>query len=274
MKKLFILLLMIATGNGAFATILIVDINGAGQFTSIQAAINNAMSGDTIQVWPGVYNEAININKNILLQGSGYESTVITSSNNPTIEQSTGKIKWFLISSLTGNGINLISGQVSNCVIKGCNGCGIYTPTDGTGIICNCITINNGSFGIDAACSATSVINCISRNNANVSYRGGGGYWCSGMNIMYSNGSVSYTLNNQGVFDADPLFVSSTNYHISTGSPCYNAGQPSLFDPDGSVSDIGYFGGPDCPIFPVVYEMIVTPNGSNINVQAKARANY
>jgi len=70
------------------------------------------------------------------------------------------------------------------------------------------------------------------------------------------------------------MFTSSSDYHISQGSPCWNTGNPSLSDPDGSVSDMGYFGGPDCPIYPVVYEIQITPNGSNINLQAKGRANY
>jgi len=274
MKKFIFSIFMLAISGSSFATMIIVDINGAGQFTSIQTAINNAVGGDTIQVWPGTYNEFIDINKNIVIQGSGYENTILTSSHNPTVVQSAGKIKWFLISCLAGSGVNLTHGTMVNCVIKSCNGCGIWTPSTGDGIVQNCILIYNGSWGIDAACSATTVVNCISRSNSNTGYHGGGWNWCSGMNIMYSNGSITYTYNNQGVIDSDPLFVSVTDYHLSTGSPCFNTGQPSLSDPDGSVSDMGYFGGPDCPIFPVVYEMTVSPNGTNINVQAKARANY
>jgi len=37
---------------------------------------------------------------------------------------------------------------------------------------------------------------------------------------------------------------------------------------------MGYFGGPECPIYPTVFEIIITPNGNNINLEAKGRANY
>ncbi|MEW6380432.1 MAG: right-handed parallel beta-helix repeat-containing protein [bacterium] len=42
-----------------------------GDYTTIQAAINNAASGDTIEVGPGVFTENIVINKNVILTGAG-----------------------------------------------------------------------------------------------------------------------------------------------------------------------------------------------------------
>ena len=262
----------------ASATITIVDINGAGQFTSIQQAINNASTADTIQVWPGTYNEAININKNIVLQGSGYENTIITGSFNPTVTISVGEIKWFMISSLAGNGIKISAGKVNSCVIKGCSAAGILS-NQGTSSVINCTIVNNNGDGIVTDCGSTAwinVVNCISYGNTGTGFKNNNGQYCGGPTIAlsYSNGSTSGTTGNQGCISSDPIFISSTNYHLSSGSPCLNSGQPSLSDPDGSISDMGYFGGPTCPIFPVVYEMTITPNGNNINVQAKARANY
>ncbi|MFC1808444.1 right-handed parallel beta-helix repeat-containing protein [Candidatus Omnitrophota bacterium] len=48
----------------------------------------------------------------------------------------------------------------------------------------------------------------------------------------------------------DPLFIDPANgdYHLDTGSLCINAGDPSILDPDGSVSDIGAYGGPGAGI--------------------------
>ncbi len=276
MKKIIFTIALLAFAGISHATITIVDINGAGQFTSIQAAINNAFTGDTIQVWPGTYIEAININKNVILQGSGYENTIITGSNTFTVTMSTGLIKWFMISSSMGTGIKMTGGTVKNCVIKGCSGVGI--DSNGSCYIQNCIVINNGAQGIIGRDGQTLyVTNTISWSNTNE------GFYSQGCNSFiyksYSDGSNggdcgARIYGNQGCVSVDPIFVSPTNYHLSTGSPCYNTGQPSLSDPDGSQSDMGYFGGPDCPIFPVVYEMTISPNGNNINVQAKARANY
>jgi hypothetical protein len=260
----------------AFSTVLIVDINGAGQFTSIQLAIDNAVPDDTIQVWPGTYDGSININKNVVLQGSGYENTILTSTSDPTVTMSIGHIKWFMISSTMGAGIKISGGEVLNCIVKGCLTFGIYCNNGSTGYIENCIVLNSGSHGIyiNSSSADVTVVNTISRNNTNNGFYAQSGtiyrQYCNGTASAYS-GSVS---GNQGCIDSDPIFVSATNYHLSSGSPCLNTGQPSLSDPDGTVSDMGYFGGPDCPIFPVVYEMTITPNGNNINVQAKARANY
>jgi pectin methylesterase-like acyl-CoA thioesterase len=64
--------LLAFAGTLAGAT-LHVDLVGGGDFTSIQAAINAAISGvDQIEVAPGTYTEAINFNgKAVRLYGSG-----------------------------------------------------------------------------------------------------------------------------------------------------------------------------------------------------------
>jgi hypothetical protein len=262
----------------ASATTYIVDLNGGGHFKSIQTAITNSSNGDTVKVWPGTYMEQVTLNKNIVLMGSGYENTIITGSFSPTINISSGKILWFMISSLTSNGIIISGGNVTNCVIKGCAGAGIYGGKNGgTGIVSNCVIVNNAGQGIisnDGNGCYINITGCISYGNTNEGYYGYCGYVCSKITLSYSIGSNYRTNGNQGCVDTNPLFTSSSNYHISEGSPGWNSGNPSLTDPDGSVSDMGYFGGPDCPIYPVVTEMIVQPDGGNIKITAKGRANY
>lgn len=44
---------------------------------------------------------------------------------------------------------------------------------------------------------------------------------------------------------ANPLFVSTSNFHLQAGSPAINTGDPTLKDPDGTRSDIGAYGGPN-----------------------------
>ena len=56
----------IAEGN-----IIYVDDGGAGDYISIQEAINNAKLGDTIYVLSGIYEENIVIDKSITLMGFG-----------------------------------------------------------------------------------------------------------------------------------------------------------------------------------------------------------
>jgi parallel beta-helix repeat protein len=51
-----------------------VDDEGDGNFTSIQAAINNALPGDTIRVYSGIYNESLHIDTNgIIIEGIDQE---------------------------------------------------------------------------------------------------------------------------------------------------------------------------------------------------------
>jgi len=57
--------------------IIIVDMNGNGNYTSIQDAINAANHGDTIQVWSGQYFGTVLVNRTVTLIGVHPDSTII-----------------------------------------------------------------------------------------------------------------------------------------------------------------------------------------------------
>ena len=74
--------------HAAEAAILMVDVDGlatstdctgvSGAFTTIQAAVNAATPGDTIQICPGHYDEQVVVTKsNLTIQGSGTAVTVL-----------------------------------------------------------------------------------------------------------------------------------------------------------------------------------------------------
>jgi hypothetical protein len=279
MKKTFLLFVFLfVITSQIFSRVIKVDINGSGQFTSISSALNAAIAGDTIKVLPGNYFEQITINKNVFLMGSGFETTTINSSSNPTIIMSAGKIQWFAISSTSGDGVK-VSGTnaiIANCVIRGCTGSGIVGNTNGSiATVINCTITYNGGYGIWAYRGNTiNTTNCIALWNGNNDFDGYDGDY-GPLNLSYCNGRQSNTSGNQGCINLDPQFVSSSDLHISEGSPCWDKGNPSLFDPDGSQSDMGYFGGPDCPVYPVVKSitLIPQPDGS-VKIQATGVANY
>ncbi len=47
-----------------------------------------------------------------------------------------------------------------------------------------------------------------------------------------------------GNLSVDPKFQGSTDFRLQPDSPCRDAGDPALVDPDGSRSDMGRYGGP------------------------------
>lgn len=53
------------------------DLTVPAQFSTIQFAVDAAVSGNTICVEEGTYNENVSINKSVRLSGSGYEKSII-----------------------------------------------------------------------------------------------------------------------------------------------------------------------------------------------------
>jgi hypothetical protein len=47
----------------------------------------------------------------------------------------------------------------------------------------------------------------------------------------------------------NPMFVGNEDYHLQAYSPLIDAGNPSIFDPDSSRSDIGAYGGPGGEVY-------------------------
>jgi uncharacterized membrane protein len=62
-------------GNG-----IIVDVNGNGNYTNIQWAIDNATIGDTIYIWDGFYSENVIVNKSVTIVGNGTTKTTVDGS--------------------------------------------------------------------------------------------------------------------------------------------------------------------------------------------------
>ncbi len=134
-----------------------------------------------------------------------------------------------------GGGLYCYAGgvNITNCLVKNNTA---YDPGMGSGIgggirleanpgqvftVTNCTVVNNfgeaGAGGINwGATGSVNVINCIVRGNSSPQIHGTAG------TVTYSNIEGGFT--GQNNIDADPCFVSATDYHLAAGSPCIDAG--------------------------------------------------
>jgi len=267
--------------NGKVAgKIIIVDKSGLGQHTTIQAGINAAVSGDTVKVFPGVYNEKVTVGKGIVLQGSGYEYTRIVADVSPALSLSAGKVMWFAISSNVGNAVDMTGGTLTNCVIWNSPGHGIYYNGSTIAKVQNCVLVNTGQrkgtkiAQIYAEPYGLSVVNTILWTFSSGDFNDAIASGCceDKVGILYCR---TWDGEGTGGTNKNPQFLSSTDFRITNTSPCWDTGKPDIYDPDGSRSDMGYYGGPDAPVAPVVTDLriYVNPDGT-VNVQAKAQSTY
>jgi parallel beta-helix repeat protein len=243
MKRLFVVfaimlfvagLLVVFVINGeeslAQPTTIIVDLGGVGDYESIQAAIDNASSGDTIIVQPGIYYENITLNKTLNLTGSGAEDTIIYGEQVATvlfINANWSNVTGFTITgywsysnilitgnnnlirdcSLVGNviGIGLKNSEynvIKNCTCYANSGAGIYFGNSGHNEILdtNCFNSTYGPGFYFFYGYRNTIINCTSTGNSD---EGLYAYWLSYNNVVlnctfnYNSGSGVH------IFDSD-----------------------------------------------------------------------
>ena len=205
---------------------IVVDINGNGDYTSIQQAINNAIAGSTIFVKIGQYPEIINIKKQITITGENKEETII----NPVSDENKYAINigysYVEISdlSITNSGPGIYTSGVritaSNVKISNCNfydnpvGIAIWTANN---VIENCRFWKCSDEGIAllgtsySDCNNNKIINCVFENN------------CDGVELQYSS---SNTIENCKFYDNThtgiDAIAESNNENIISNCEIYN----------------------------------------------------
>ncbi len=220
-------------------------------FATIQDAVDEAIDGDTIMVWPGVYREEVTFNrKGVTLQNADDAAV---------IEAPTGYAFSFY-------GAESSRAVLRNLVIANCLDAAIYCISAEPKLIN--LTIANNGYGIYTGGGANpSITNCILWNNkdgdlfGDIIYRPNINYSCLQQQldpIFMEKGNIS----------KDPLFADPVNgdYHLqseygrysptlgdwvktdSLTSPCIDGGDPSMRTgreqkPHGGRLNMGAYGG-------------------------------
>jgi hypothetical protein len=223
--------------------------NRTGAFATVQKAINVALDGDTVVVWPGVYEEEIRLKGKAITVQSAADAAVITAP------------RGYAFSFYDAEGAGTI---VTNFVIAGCGVAGIFC--DGSSPTLRNLTITGNQAGIVTYDGGSPyIVNSIIWGNA----KGPLSAWKANFNwqIYYSCIDQSNPNKAAGNFRADPKFADSptADYHLmspwgryvpwtdtwvfdSTTSPCIDAGDPvdgprGERVPNGSLINLGAYGG-------------------------------
>ncbi len=235
----------------------------------IQSRVDAASNGDTVWVDPGIYYENLLIFKDVVVisKKGPDETTIDGMRKNRVVGINAGVIDGFTITNGNG-GVSTSAGSptVRNNKIIGNNaslggginafglnvyaliernlimnntatlkGSGIYAPNSNAKII-NTTIINNSGDGINTDAfpiAFPTIVNCIIWGNGDdLKGQANATYSC------IEDGDTGF-----GNISSDPDFMDPANgdYRLRFTSPCLDAGNPTISDPDGSRSDMGAF---------------------------------
>ncbi len=210
-------------------------------YSTIQAAINVSVSGDIVQVQPGIYNELIDFSgKAITVTGAGSSKTTIdgTGLTGPVVrfasEEGAGSVlEGFRIGHGTGE---IVSDPVFGNVL--CGG-GVFVRS-ASPTIRNCLLENNVTWGGGGMCinSGTPTISdCVFRNNV-VEGHGGGLYNINiarpvierclfeGNTASWGSGMTCTVYSDATIIECD--FVANTTYNVGGGIFIRSSSSPTI----------------------------------------------
>ncbi|MBS4058539.1 MAG: T9SS type A sorting domain-containing protein [Bacteroidales bacterium] len=248
------------------AQTITVKQDGTGMFTAIQDAIDAAVSGDTILVWPGTYYENLDFNEKSLTLGS----LTLTTGNISYRDQT-------IIDGGHSSSCVLIEGQYGQNIAFAINGFTIqngYRTYGGgflldyaVGEISNCIIQDNigtkGGAGLSVVGVDLFFSNCIIRNN--YSYGAGGGIGSGISLIVFDSINRCSMYNNYGLSGTEIYKVNSI-YPLHVYMDTFMVARPDRYHifaaPDSSGNTFS-FDGWHHKVEQTAETLYVSPQGDN-----------
>jgi parallel beta-helix repeat protein len=263
---------------------LVQNITLGKRYGSVRHAIVDARNGHEIVVSSGVYQGNINFRgKNLTVRSTNpNDSTVVASTiltgdgNGNLVTFSGGEDENCVLAGFTiinaNNGIYCSgsSPTITNCSIVGNVGDGIKLYLSSNPTISNCIIADNIGSGIimlkqvsgrKQFFNSPTIANCTIVGNSEIGISEGipsilnsiisdNGVQITGSSAIVTYSNVQGGFPGEGNIDADPLFADASNddFHLLTGSPCIDAGDPSASvglepEPNGGIINMGAYGG-------------------------------
>lgn len=231
-----------------------VDLNGtppgtgtpADPYTSIQYAIDSATTlvDDVLLVAPGTYVENIHddAGKRVKVASSG--GPLVTTLK-PALTNQTA-VSWNSFSTIEGftvtgyasqspvqGAVSVYGGYAVRCVIRNNAGTGLFSDS---GYARQCTIVDNGLGVVSEYFGSVDLRNTLVWSNDTDFFFG-----AFAPIANYCGGNLPPEASGVGNVVGDPLVweAPQARHFLHAGSPCIDAGDPSLFDPDGTRLDIG-----------------------------------
>lgn len=245
---LFLLIVLDGTASaGSPGPVIYVDAMGSGNYTTIQDAVNNAMPGNTIIVYPGTYNEIVDINVanlSILSYSGNPEDTIVRhigSGHNFAIGASNVTISGFNITGTNSTGIYMseVSGvNISNNKFSGI-GCGVQIESSNSCTLVNNTVNDSAQYGfyLQSSSNCTLDNNAVSNTSSHGIYLLAASYCNLTSNIVSDTGSdgVQFSSSNNCTMANNTITnISGNGIYATFSSSCNFTGN--------TVSNIDYEG--------------------------------
>jgi hypothetical protein len=261
------------------ASICTPDVTPTG---SIQTAIDNAITGATICIGVGTYNEQITLKDNITLQGEELSRTIIdggATGTDVTLEDSAEIDNITITNGNVGILVETTNTVTIGNVIITNSTTGIQCTVDSTIILENTI-IDTNTTGVDCPnLSDVTITNTIISNNTTDITSGQFLNPGSDFNLIYNNTTSNYPITDpNSIYGQAPLFVDTNlnDLHLQTGSPAIDAGTGT--DPNGTQADIGAYGGTNMDVIPFPVQNVNgienPPSSNDVDVTWSANNAY